>query len=245
MLLVLCSLLPKHVFASCNISSLVNGTISNAICSIDSNTIEGIDVATTEESTTNIAALNVINSSITINTNAGLIVGSVILSGGSTISTLTTNSFIKTGPAWVNDYDSDGYAGSFTQLYTATASGRRRLGRMQSTTAIDCYDLNANAKPNSTYCSNVNRGDGSFDYDCTGVQLSCGTQYYTAYSAAYMVKNKYMNCTGNYGYLTLTGGNASCGTTGYLMGGYQCLGNAECVRACGYNLGASGVQACH
>ena len=38
------------------------------------------------------------------------------------------------------------------------------------TTASDCYDSNANARPGQTAWFNAHRGDGSFDYDCSGSQ---------------------------------------------------------------------------
>lgn len=35
---------------------------------------------------------------------------------------------------------------------------------------FDCYDDNARARPNQTDTFPVDRGDGSFDYDCDGVE---------------------------------------------------------------------------
>ncbi|MBI3088753.1 MAG: hypothetical protein HYY99_00615 [Candidatus Colwellbacteria bacterium] len=48
------------------------------------------------------------------------------------------------------------------------------------TNSSDCYDLNASAKPGQTDYSTLNRGDGSYDYDCNGSQdqdpsVSCVT----------------------------------------------------------------------
>ena len=37
-----------------------------------------------------------------------------------------------------------------------------------ATTTPDCYDSNANARPNQTAYFTVHRGDGSFDYNCNG-----------------------------------------------------------------------------
>lgn len=56
------------------------------------------------------------------------------------------------------DEDGDGYHAVSGQKYCqATAS----LGE-------DCYDLNANVYPEQTSYFSVDRGDGSFDYDCNG-----------------------------------------------------------------------------
>lgn len=140
MLLLLMSLSAKRVFASCNLKSIGDTTLSNSVCSIDSGTIEGIDSATAETSSTNTAVLTLDNSALTMNTNATLIVGSVRLLGTSSISTLASGITIKPGSAvWVNDTDADGWPSSFT-LYEATASGRRRLGLMRSSNYTDCND---------------------------------------------------------------------------------------------------------
>ncbi|MEK7503364.1 MAG: hypothetical protein AAB577_00015 [Patescibacteria group bacterium] len=56
------------------------------------------------------------------------------------------------------DADGDGY-GTTTGAMVCKASAS--LGN-------DCYDANANARPGQTAYYTTNRGDGSFDYDCSG-----------------------------------------------------------------------------
>ena len=46
---------------------------------------------------------------------------------------------------------------------------------------IDCYDGNANARPGQTSFFGSNRGDGSFDYNCDGIQ----EHYLTTVSTCY------------------------------------------------------------
>jgi len=45
-----------------------------------------------------------------------------------------------------------------------------------ATTTPDCYDSNANARPNQTAYFTVHRGDGSFDYNCNGTVEKKNTQ---------------------------------------------------------------------
>jgi len=42
------------------------------------------------------------------------------------------------------------------------------------TTCEDCYDLNTDAFPGQTEYFEVDRGDGSFDYDCDGSESPMG-----------------------------------------------------------------------
>jgi prepilin-type N-terminal cleavage/methylation domain-containing protein len=92
---------------------------------------------------------------------------------------------------------------------TAAASGNF------SAINTDCYDLNANAYPNSAHCGTVNRGDGSFDYNCVGGATVCGTSYNPVYC----------NCAND---SSCGGGCASygiydpaCGTAGYIVTDYR------------------------
>jgi hypothetical protein len=78
---------------------------------------------------------------------------------------------IKEAYLFVTDADNDGYAPStFSRTYStsATLSGWVRRYTLQ-TNPFDCYDANANARPGQTGWFTVNRGDGSFDYNCNGV----------------------------------------------------------------------------
>ncbi len=79
---------------------------------------------------------------------------------------------------WYYDFDGDGYG---------SESGSSRClcdtsGYYRSTTDDDCYDLNSSAYPGATSYWRVDRGDGSYDYDCDGSESS----YYTStYSCSY------------------------------------------------------------
>jgi len=68
---------------------------------------------------------------------------------------------IRKGNLYAVDADHDGYpAAGFS-----TSTGVRRY-TFASSSAVDCYDSNANAHPGQTNYYTTNRGDGSFDYDC-------------------------------------------------------------------------------
>lgn len=131
---------PKSVAATCEITSLGNVSVINSVCSIDSFTTEGIDIASSENSTENTANLTITDAAITINTDASLIAGTVTLNGTSSISVLATRASIKTGPVWALDNDADGWPSSPLQLFDTPLSGRRRLGLMSSIATLDCND---------------------------------------------------------------------------------------------------------
>lgn len=69
--------------------------------------------------------------------------------------------FAVTCTWYYSDLDSDGWGGAGicacapTGAYTALLPG-------------DCYDYNASARPGQSLFFTVNRGDGSFDYNCAG-----------------------------------------------------------------------------
>lgn len=205
--------------AACNFHqsmSTINKDVSwSQSCTIDTGTINGIDKGTGSENT---ALLTISSGSITINANAKLITGSLLLNG-SNIAVQDTGTINIGAPIYITDADADGYPTNFT-LYDTTASGRRRLSLMSSFTTADCgdstysttntcctiatryrdvdgdgygagassqrcptagyvtnnsdcYDSNANARPGSTYCGTTHRGDGSYDYNCSGTQTKC------------------------------------------------------------------------
>ena len=113
---------------------------------------EGIDnPINTEGSTTSTAALTLSSGSITINNGGVLRAASISLSGG-TIS-LQNGGKIEPGsghPLFVADGDGDGWATNFT-LYTATASGRRRLGLMKGFATTDCNSSKYSATNTCVY----------------------------------------------------------------------------------------------
>ena len=197
---------PHPVSASCAIKSIGDANISSSVCSIDSNTIEGADIAVTESSTTNTAILTITNTSITINTNAGLIAGTVNLVGTSTISVLQSNTFIKTGGIWIADADADGWASSVTTLYDATASGRRRLGLMRSLVTADCNDTN-DYRVNNTCCST-----GTYYVDTDGDGYGAGSPINMCPAAGYVANNTDCGPTSALAYP----GSATCSGTSFL-----------------------------
>lgn len=103
----------------------------------------------------------------------------------------------------VPDDDRDGYPSSVTattecagatttlsaRTYYADGTGGHWMGRsdcIESQGAncnpgfIDCYDLNANARITQTAYFNTHRGDGSFDFNCSGAATSVLTGTYCA-----------------------------------------------------------------
>lgn len=185
--IVITMCLPHQVSASCAIKSIGNTSISSSVCSIDSNTIEGADIALTESSTTNTAVLTITNTAITINSNAGLIAGTINLAGSSTISVLQSNTFIKTGGIWIADADADGWASSITTLYAATASGRRRLGLMRSLVTADCNDTN-DYRINNTCCPT-----GTYYVDADGDGYGAGAPISMCPASGYVANNSDCN----------------------------------------------------
>jgi len=84
--------------------------------------------------------------------------GRILLEGGSIRKTFL----------WALDNDGDGYAPSDARQANDNMPGgnyRRQYTLASSTN--DCYDSNANSKPGQTTYFTTNRGDGSFDYDCS------------------------------------------------------------------------------
>ncbi len=83
---------------------------------------------------------------------------------------------------WYYDYDGDGYGSS-------SASGRcycSATGYYRATNTSDCYDSNINANPGATAYYSSNRGDGSYDYNCDGVQSKRYTDNYECLGAAWL-----------------------------------------------------------
>ncbi len=73
------------------------------------------------------------------------------------------------------DSDADGYgAGAYTTCVDASGS--------YVASGADCYDGNASAYPGSGACSATNRGDGSYDYNCSGGASACGTSRNYSYA---------------------------------------------------------------
>jgi len=91
------------------------------------------------------------------------------------------------------DTDGDGYGNpSVTQSSCTAPSG-------YVANSSDCYDASANARPGQVAYFSVNRGDGSFDYNCNGAS-DRGNNVRTA------------NYTYGEGYLTLGCSASNCGS---------------------------------
>ena len=134
-----------------------------------------------------------INSSQTITLQAG---ATLVFNSGSTlvvngIIAVANTAQIKKTNLWRTDADGDSWASSasFTAQDTQPA-GKVRAYSAPNTT--DCYDSNSSVWPGNTiYYQEVDRGDGSFDYNCDGweslensdsVSVTCtnnGTDYPT------------------------------------------------------------------
>jgi hypothetical protein len=65
---------------------------------------------------------------------------------------------------WYYDWDGDGF-GIQPPVCACTSSGL-----YDARNGDDCYDRNVEARPTATWVWAIDRGDGSFDYDCDGVQ---------------------------------------------------------------------------
>ncbi len=154
------------------------------------------------------------------------------------------------------DADSDTYTvGSAASTCCGSACGTGCTGKRATSSGTDCYDGNYNAKPGSTYCGILNRGDGSFDYNCSGTESYCGTSYYgTTTDCAdgchtWENQSGAQRCTATYSTTVNLGSQAACGQIGYTRGSnltkWNCNGVA-CTIASGhcFALGDSGQQGC-
>lgn len=70
---------------------------------------------------------------------------------------------------WVPDADGDGYTLKTGAVISDSSPGQG-FRRLSESIGTDCYDKNAEAFPGQAKSFQVNRGDGSFDYDCDGMQ---------------------------------------------------------------------------
>lgn len=106
----------------------------------------------------------------------------------------TNSSHVHISATCYTDADQDGYGtgSAYSCTDNATCSSVTWASGGAGATAVsghfasnntDCYDSNANAYPGSTYCGTVNRGDGSYDYNCDAANTFCGTTY--GYSGTY------------------------------------------------------------
>ena len=155
---VACSSLPSTIAGT---NSGFTGSVSDSKASgaiFTANTTYYYCVtANNSQGTTNGVSNNNANSNFTTLKNNG--------------TTCTTGSECISGNCYV-DADNDRYAPS---------SGTKTCRANSQIAGTDCYDSNANAKPEQTSYFGGQRGDGSFDYNCNSVEdhdsaLWCNTE---------------------------------------------------------------------
>ena len=179
-------------------SCTVSGSYSFA------NTVDGLDGGAIQLQT---------GGTLTILSGYTVAASSFVLNGGSMV--INSGATFKPGVnIWMTDADADGYPASATQVAQAGSPGAGyvRKSTLTSASTTDCYDANAFAKTGQTNYYPVNRGDGSFDYNCdsaiTKRRLGCG---------APTCAN---NCTVTCNYIDASGEGTACATTG-INAGYQ------------------------
>lgn len=146
------------------------------------------------------------------------------------------------------DADGDGYGNPSVTISSCPIAG-------YVDNASDCYDSNANVKPGSTICSTSHRGDGSYDWNCSGGGSACGTGYYSTYYAGtnWIVDENECGtnkagepkcCAGGSIYLISSGVGCSQGgyAAGYSSQWWTC-GCGGCL-VVGTTAGGYGTQAC-
>lgn len=155
---------------------------------------------------------------------------------------------IKKTYLWYRDSDGDGYVVTSAEQLAADTRPTGTVRRSSALSAVDCYEGNSNAYPGSTYCGTTDRGDGSFDYDCSGSNTICNGPYYDARSDCVAVWSNYLKrcnrCAFYHTHVNLSSPK-SCGQSGYLQG----ASHQEAYGDCGnlvtfYYAGSSGIQGC-
>ncbi len=118
------------------------------------------------------------------------------------------------------DSDTYGVAGS-TQCWCESGSYP-----YTGTNSNDCYDSNANVNPAQSGYFGSNRGDGSFDYNCSGSE----EKYYTSVSGGCSWDIVYLACDVNgAGWQSSV---PSCGNTGQWIGDCDATYDPVCYALC-------------
>ncbi len=129
--------------------------------------VNGVDSGTGD---TNDAILTISAGILTIMPGQTIAFGSLILNGGAIAIPANSSLLLPGASLWMTDSDADGFPESTDQIAATENPGlgtRRRAGLNDINTA-DCYDGNPDVFVGQTLFFSVDRGDGSFDYDCDG-----------------------------------------------------------------------------
>lgn len=108
----------------------------------------------------------VVNSSLTLNADFGYNSGKGITIGTGSIIICNGCRLLETN-LWYTDVDGDGYPGG-TAVTLSVSNPGGKVRRYAANASTDCYDSNSDAFPGQTAFFTGDRGDGSFDYDCSG-----------------------------------------------------------------------------
>jgi hypothetical protein len=152
------------------------------------------------------------------------------------------------------DLDGDGQGNASVSISACVTAG-------YVNNSTDCYDANpatTNAElayVGSATCGTTHRGDGSFDYNCSGGNANCGANYYptiTHQSCDFACGQNNANCCAN-GSATVilsTAPTQACGVAGRQRAAGAAFGHSNCGGPCapvpvGYSLGAAGTQGCN
>ncbi len=118
-------------------------------------------------------------------------------------------------------YYPDGF-GAYTWLLSSQSLG------------TDCYDSNANAYPGQTAWFTTNRGDGSFDYDCNGLE---DKQYPNTSTIPTVCTNTFPGATNGPGFVSGPPAGVACGVSGTFNSNCQ---NNDALDCSGANYPISG-----
>lgn len=241
----------RPIRATCP-STLNNTSItisSSDNCTIPQGTTTYLDDSSnTESSTANAGQLSLSGTNgspaaLTISANSTLKTGKVVIGNFSSITIVNTG-VINPGSTvilYVTDVDADGWAANFT-IYTASASGRRRLGLMRSMTVADCDDTAGHYNVANSCCT-----PSAHYVDADGDGYGTGSSSNICDTAGYVTNNTDCNDTGTNSanvYISATcyadPDNDDYGTQG--SSALTCTNNATCGSAT-WASGANGTAA--
>jgi len=141
---------------ACSIPNSGSWTIG-ANCTISS--VDGPDNGTTTIATYTLT----LNSTFAFNPGKSILLnsGSIAIGAGGQL---------KQTYLWRNDADADTYPAVGTLAQDTTPGGNWTRRYLYGGNADDCYDSNLNAFPGETTFFGIQRGDGSFDYNCDSTE---------------------------------------------------------------------------